>query len=29
MNIKDAVAGPSVGSNPTGGMEACLLCVVR
>jgi len=28
MNINDAVAGPSVGSNPTGGMEACLLCVV-
>ena len=25
MNINDAVAGPSVGSNP---MEVCLLCVV-
>jgi len=29
MNINDAVAGPIVGSNPTGGMEAYLLCVVR
>ena len=28
MNINDAVAGPSVGSNPTGGMEACLFCVL-
>jgi hypothetical protein len=29
MNINETVAGPSVGSNPTGGMEVHLLCVVR
>jgi len=28
MNINDAVAGPSVGSNPTGAMGVYLLCIV-